>query len=113
MRTVFPFRVSGYFLLSVFITLFNNNHAQKLIELKNNTTENYIGRYLEILEGDGNDYNFEQVLKSNNFKSCTSEVPNLGVTDKRNWIKFTALNLSSKKEFIVELALSTIDYVDY
>jgi signal transduction histidine kinase len=113
MKKVLPFKELRFFLLFVFILLVKNNFGQKLIELKNDTPENYIGKYLEILEDDGKNYNFQEILKSNGFKPSTSAVPNLGVTDKHNWIKFTALNLSGQKEFIIQLALSTIDYVDY
>jgi two-component system NtrC family sensor kinase len=87
--------------------------SQKILELNDKITQNFIGQYLEILEDEKSTLNLNEVLKNNNFKSSGSNVPNLGVSSKSNWVKFTAVNLSGKKEFIAQLALATIDYVDY
>ncbi len=101
-------------ILSVLLLLsFCKVECENILELKNNKSQNYIGKYLEILNDQNGSYSIGEVLNNKNFINANSDVPNLQVTSFVHWIKFTAVNLSDKKEFIVQLALATIDYVDF
>ena len=87
--------------------------AQNLVELKTDKTESYIGKYLETLTDETDLLTFKEALVSNRFNPSKSEVPNLGISPYPSWIRFNLINRSYNKEFIIRLALATIDYVDY
>ena len=104
----------NFFILFFFFFLVSKEiKSQKLLELKNKTIETNIGQYLEILEDENSKLNFREALENTEFKNTSNNVPSLGVSSKSYWIKITALNVSEKQDFIIQLSLATIDYVDY
>ncbi len=111
MKKHFKYIFSRFFFCSLVLSCVQS-YGQNFLELKDDKIENYIGNYIEVLTDNKGIFTINDVLKSTGFKKSNSNVPNFGVTENTNWIKFTAVNLSDKKEFIVQLALATIDYVD-
>jgi two-component system NtrC family sensor kinase len=100
------------FVLSSFIygqDLKNNN----VFELKNDQIQNYIGKHLEVLELNDDVYSVQAILKNKLFVPSNSSVPNLGVKTKTHWIKFSVTNLTDRKEFIIQYALASVDYINF
>jgi two-component system, NtrC family, sensor kinase len=106
-------RYTAFILFILWNLLSFKSNAQNCLELKDNKTQNYIGKYLETLYDKTDSFSLKDALESNNFKPSLSEVPNLGISPHPSWVKFNLINLSESTNFIIRLALATIDYIDY
>ncbi|SEM82958.1 hypothetical protein SAMN05216436_10859 [bacterium A37T11] len=76
------------------------------------TTEKIaIGKYLSIFSGNPA-AGIGDVIKSNRFRKIGRTVPNLGISNLNNWLKFTASNHSQTSHFILEIAYPILDEVE-
>jgi two-component system, NtrC family, sensor kinase len=99
--------------LCLFLSLAGiSSHAQSTINFDSHNTEKYIGRQVSIFQDTSGSLNFNDVAKKPElFKASTSVVPNLGVTEFTNWIRFSIKNNASAKRLVLNLANPTIDRV--
>ena len=87
-------------------------YAQPIINFDSHNTQTYIGRQISVMQDTSGRLNFSDVAnKPGLFKASTSVVPNLGVTEFNNWIRFSVKNNASAKRIVLNLANPTIDYV--
>jgi two-component system NtrC family sensor kinase len=112
MKTVMNYKNPGIWLCFLLLLASGQLLSQVVLELKDAQPQEFIGKYLGTSD-DTSIVTYRDALNSTNFKPAATDVPNLGVTPQNHWVKFTVLNGSDKTEFIIQLALATIDYVDY
>ncbi|MCD6017118.1 MAG: pgtB [Bacteroidetes bacterium] len=75
-------------------------------------SENYIGKYVKILEDKTNSLRIEQVLSSNEFKFSKQAVPNLGISNSAFWLSFNIKNVSKDEEILLEIANPSLDEIE-
>ncbi|MEO8793938.1 MAG: 7TM diverse intracellular signaling domain-containing protein [Daejeonella sp.] len=97
--------------LCLFLVL--NCAAQNSIVVNSKSSSEYIGRQVDVYQDASGTLNLEDVRsKPLNFITSTSEVPNLGLTDANNWLRFTLKNEGQDAvPTILNLSNPTIDYV--
>lgn len=103
------------FLLVSFIYVANISlFAQNTLYIKDALAENYIGKSIVVFQDSSGKLSLNQILKSDNlFKPSSFDVPNLGISDNNNWLKFKLTNNSNQEEFILNLSNSIIDEVNF
>ena len=86
-----------------FILLFGINitYAQNII-IKNNQFDNYIGKNISTHSSDKKTTIEEALSTSIEFKKQTSDVPNLGITKKYHWAKFSITNNSDSEKLFLQ-----------
>lgn len=73
---------------------------------------NYIGRHISILKDPTRTLTFSEIQQlKDKFIDIDQDVPNLGVGDATNWIRFTVKNESDIENLIVNLSQTNIDEV--
>ncbi|HKC67131.1 MAG TPA: 7TM diverse intracellular signaling domain-containing protein, partial [Bacteroidia bacterium] len=70
---------------------------------------NYIGKYVWILEDTSGKMNIHEARNSGKFKLSTADVPRFGFTSSAIWVKFQVKNPLPKKHLILELGAPLID----
>lgn len=76
-------------------------------------SDQYIGRSVQIFSDASRNLSFAAVNNQPGlFSDHSQEVPNFGVSDANNWVKFSLKNQSGHEKLILNLAYPTIDNVD-
>ena len=65
-----------------------------------------------MYQGETNNLTFEDIKESPNFVLNDSEVPNLGVSKKNSWLRFTIRNESSRSHYLLEIAYPILDEIE-
>ncbi len=101
--------------LFVFILLFAAGltaRAQPVIRFSEQVTNTYLGTSVAVFQDSSNRMTAAEVLKAGQlFRPGKKEVPDFGVTDYNNWIRFRVVNLSEADELILSLTYPPIDLV--
>lgn len=108
MRFKMRFIVSLIFLLSITAL-----HAtQPVLRIGSLSGDRYVGSYLHVFQDSSNNLTFEDILQSDSlFKQSTSDVPNLGVNNFNNWVKFQFVNDIPHDHLILNISNPSIDRV--
>ncbi len=73
-----------------------------------------IGEYLSVYQDKTGKMTIQDVLKNPNiFVQSDSEVPNLGIANNPNWVKFEVVNNSEENKIIIDLAHPNLDSVKF
>ncbi|WP_026897351.1 sensor histidine kinase [Daejeonella oryzae] len=84
--------------------------AQSPIIFDSDNTQKYIGKQVSVFQDSTGTLNFEEVAqKPDLFKKSQNDVPNLGITESNNWVRFNVKNQSSSDKIIINLAAPSID----
>jgi len=88
-------------------------HAQNIINVKSALSKNYFGKNVYLYQDPTNKLTFEQIRRSANlFKANNLDVPNLGITEFNNWVKFTLVNDTDLDKVILNISNPIIDEAD-
>ncbi len=100
------------FLLSVSAVLLSHLtlHAESIVRVSNNYAVGYIGRSVDVFQDTTNRITIRDIIDgSTSFELSNAIVPNLGVNDYNNWVKFTIVNDSDSPHLILNITNPTID----
>ncbi|HTH83394.1 MAG TPA: 7TM diverse intracellular signaling domain-containing protein [Mucilaginibacter sp.] len=97
--------------LAILFLLINSFlQAQNVVTVKNGLLENYLGKNVYLYQDTSNKLNFEQIRQSARlFKPNSLDVPNLGISQFNNWVKFKLVNNSPLDKVILEISNPIID----
>ncbi|MBE8714478.1 7TM diverse intracellular signaling domain-containing protein [Sphingobacterium hungaricum] len=94
--------------LSSFLTV----HAAETYEFVKEDKTEYIGRDVFIFKDPSNKLRFEDILQMpDSFVQSDQVVPNLGISNDNNWLRFQIKNLSDAERLVINLSHTNIDEV--
>ena len=92
-----------FLIFFIFLFVFNNTNAQKIIEISNDFQNIAIGKSIEILKDSNKEYTFEQISSLNfqsKYKQSDKIIPFYNYQNSTYWLKFTIKNTTfAKKQF--------------
>lgn len=68
--------------------------------------------HIEMLEDPNNSFSFEQVLKSQEFRLISQNIPNLGISESSFWLKFEISNITNDSNLNLILEQPNLDEVE-
>lgn len=68
--------------------------------------------HIEMLEDPNNSFSFEQVLKSQEFRLISQNIPNLGISKSSFWLKFEISNITNDSNLNLILEQPNLDEVE-
>lgn len=72
----------------------------------------YIGKYISVLQDPSKKLGIQDVLSGKMiFQPCEQDVPNLGIKDANNWLRFELQNETDRSHLVLELSSLIIDEV--
>ncbi|MBE7175968.1 MAG: histidine kinase [Mucilaginibacter polytrichastri] len=90
-------------ILISFLHFANRSHAQA-IDVEAALKQSYIGKSIDVFQ-DADHHSFAEISRQPDlFKRSTLNVPNFGLTENNNWIRFQLVNPSSAKTVILNLS---------
>lgn len=92
------------------IILIKNVKADSTIVFKDPNSIVNIGRYVAIYSDDSNK-DIQQIIKLNKFQYLNQNVPNLAISEKTHWIKFSVRNETELSRLVLQLDHPTIDEI--
>jgi signal transduction histidine kinase len=104
LKLLFLFILVAYspFIFANDTTIFNNENIIQSI-----------GKDIQILSDETNALTFDEVLKSNDFKISTENVPNLGISKSTHWVRFSIKNELKSRRLILQLQYPIIDEIEF
>jgi signal transduction histidine kinase len=102
-------RVFKCFLIPVILLLSNTAFADA-VDFRGGSV--LISKYLEIYEDKSAKMTIDEVLKAKDFRPCTEETPNMGLSESAFWTRFSITNNSPKYLLFLELAHPLIHSCD-
>ncbi len=88
-------------------------YAQQVVSVKNALKGDYFGRNVYVYQDITNKLSFEKISKSPSlFKASKLAIPNLGISENNNWLKFTLNNDSEFDKVILDIPNPIIDEAD-
>lgn len=86
--------------------------AQPAIHMSDDYPVEYIGEYISVLQDESREMTIEDVISNpESFKQNNTPVPNLGVTNYNNWIKFSVINNSNQNSLVLSISDPIVDRV--
>jgi len=101
------------FLSVLFLLLGKVSYSQDAVILDTNKIERNFGNKLSLYTDSQGLKTISDVTSEVNFVRLHNDVPNLGTSNNAYWLKFNVLNTSKSKDYILQLPLPTIDYLDF
>ncbi|MHC8948891.1 sensor histidine kinase [Sphingobacterium hungaricum] len=105
----------GFKFLFVFLmtlSSFLTAHAAETYEFVKEDKTEYIGRDVFIFKDPSNKLRFEDILQMpDSFVQSDQVVPNLGISNDNNWLRFQIKNLSDAERLVINLSHTNIDEV--
>jgi signal transduction histidine kinase len=98
--------------LLLFLALHFNFLAQEVVYTGEQSQLLVNGSSVEILEDKTNQLNFEEVIKSKDFKKTEMAVPNCGVSKSAFWLKFRVKNRSNNSDLAMNLSYPNLDEIE-
>lgn len=96
--------------VALLCSLGNLLYAQNPLKVKSGLSQNFFGKNVYIFQDQSHNLNFSQIRQSANlFKPNTVDVPNLGISDFNNWIKFKLVNDSDLDKIVLDIPNPIID----
>ena len=68
-----------------------------------------IGRYMSILDAPGNLTSPDSAIVSGGWRGSEVDVPNLGISDRAQWVRFVLVNRSSTPRIVVQVPYPELD----
>ncbi|WP_270090168.1 sensor histidine kinase [Sphingobacterium sp. SYP-B4668] len=102
----------GFLVIFLMLTSFLRTYAGDAFVFTTESDGEYIGKYVFVLKDPTKKLTFVDVRhRPDLFQRSGQEVPNLGVQDVNNWIRFEIENLSTDEKLVVNLSHANIDEV--
>jgi two-component system NtrC family sensor kinase len=103
---------TGFFCLIAFLFYSNPVFAQSPAVFTDSTQLLAIGLHTALLQDQEGRLTIDQVSRDSNFIISRSRVPNLGISEKAWWVRFSIRNSTQQRNLLLELAYPTIDQAD-
>ena len=95
-------------LLTLFLPFFSYS---KPITYYQNSDDISIGGYSEIFTDPADTCTIQDIIKTAKFVAASNAIPNLGISSKAFWVKFTIQNESELEELLLEYGQAIIDEI--
>lgn len=101
-----------FFLSLVFFVHLHPATDAQVIHFTPNIIDKYIGKSVAVFKDSSNKIGLEDVIRHPDlFHNQSEDVPNLGISDANNWIKFSIVNESHFNQIILNLEYPDFDKV--
>ncbi len=103
---------SAWFLILLLIFCPSFLSAQASVVFSDTSQLLSIGKNTALMQEPGAPMDLSGVIRSGAFAPSLSRVPNLGISKKASWVRFSITNGTPRNNLILDLAYPTIDQVD-
>lgn len=96
----------------LFLLLFCSN-SKAIISLYDSSPVLDIGDKIEFLADPSGQLSFDQIRASKQFTPSQSARPSFGFSSSVYWVRFRIANLSSTKDWLLQVRYAPLDYIDF
>ncbi len=99
---------------TLIITTILSTFSQNALHFTERWENRYAGEYVAIFQDSTRQFTFEDIQRDADlFEYGQRAVPNLGISDRNNWVRFSLRNDSEANKLIVNLSYAAIDEVTF
>lgn len=112
MKYIFGANIKNLVLFIFLMTAYLALHAMVPLQFEKDSSAVYIGKHVSLFQDATKQLNITDIIDHTNlFNESKDDVPNLGIGDVNNWIRFELKNLTDEEKLVVNLSHANIDEV--